>query len=125
MPRVNVVGEVDSIAQSAAGSFAAVCPVRMGAGVQNKLLDYLAMGIPAVSTSVGMEGLDIEHERHVLRADEPGDMAAALMRLWADEALAWQLARNGRAHVERYHAWDRVLSPLISSMMEAVERRSS
>lgn len=123
LPGVSVAGEVDSIAQLSAGAFAAVCPVRMGAGVQNKLLDYLAMGIPSVTSSVGMEGLNVEHERHVLRADYPVEIATALERLWADSSLAWRLAYEGRAYVERFHTWDQVLSPLIASMMESVERR--
>lgn len=122
-PRVEVVGEVRSVAEKAAGAFAAVCPVRMGAGVQNKVLEYLAMGLPTVSTSIGMEGLGIRHERHVLRADEPDELASALGRLWDDRALGSVLARSGREFVERHHSWERALSPLIASIMNAIDER--
>ncbi len=120
---VTVTGEVALVSQAAAGAFAAVCPVRMGAGVQNKLLEYFAMGIPAVSTSIGLEGLQVEEGRHVLRADDSYEMASALARLWKDPSLGRRLAEAGRAYVADHHAWDQVLSPLIGSMMEAVERR--
>jgi glycosyltransferase involved in cell wall biosynthesis len=123
LPGVEVVGEVRSVVEKAAGAFAAVCPVRIGAGVQNKVLEYLAMGIPAVSTSIGMEGIAVEHERHVLRADDPDEMAKALERLWDDPALGNALARCGREFVEENHSWERALSPLVATIMNAIDAR--
>ena len=122
-PRVVVAGEVASVAQAAAGAFAAVCPVRIGAGVQNKMLEYLAMGIPAVSSSIGIEGLGLVHERDVLRADDPAAMAHALTRLWNEPALADQLAVAGRKYVAVSHSWDRTLAPMMHAMFTAIEQR--
>ena len=119
-PRVRVHGEVPSVSLSATGAFAAVCPVRMGAGVQNKVLEYLAMGLPTVSTSVGMEGLNVLHERDLLRADRPEEIAEAVRRLWQDQALAQRLAASGRDHVLRHHSWTQTLSPLIEAIIERV-----
>src|SRR5262249_55576492 len=52
---VNVVGDVSSIAGAVAGAEVGICPIRFGAGVQNKLLDYMALGLPSVTTAVGLE----------------------------------------------------------------------
>jgi glycosyltransferase involved in cell wall biosynthesis len=123
-PRVMVAGEVPSISHVAAGAFASVCPVRIGAGVQNKVLEYLAMGIPAVSTSIGIEGLALVPERDVLRADNPAEIAHALARLWNEPALADRLAISGHNYVAESHSWDRTLSPLVDSVMNAIEQRT-
>lgn len=120
--RVEVVGEVPSVAERAAGAFAAVCPLRIGAGVQNKVLEYLAMGIPTVSTRIGMEGLGVSDGQHLLRADEPDEIASAVERLWNDRPLANALAAAGRDYVARHHSWERTLSPLVTSIMNAVDR---
>jgi glycosyltransferase involved in cell wall biosynthesis len=124
-PRVRVHGEVPSVSIAATGAFAAVCPVRMGAGVQNKVLEYLAMGLPTVSTSIGMEGLNAMHERDLLRADHPEEIAAAVLRLWQDKALSQRLAVCGRDYVVRNHSWTQTLSPLTDAIMSALERRGS
>jgi len=123
-PRVRIHGEVPAVSIHATGAFAAVCPVRMGAGVQNKVLEYLAMGLPTVSTSVGMEGLQVAHERELLRADGPQHMADAVRRLWLDTALSQRLAAAGRDYVLQNHSWRQALSPLMEAILNAVERRS-
>ena len=121
-PRVKVHGEVLSVSSSAIGAFAAVCPVRMGAGVQNKVLEYLALGLPTVSTSVGMEGLHVAHERELLRADRPDEIASSVQRLWSDQALAQRLAAAGRDYVLRTHSWTQALAPLVDATLYALER---
>lgn len=55
-----------------------VVPLRYGAGTKGKLTQSLAAGTPVVSTTIGVEGLAVEHDRDVLIADDPKAFAAAL-----------------------------------------------
>ena len=68
-----------------------------------KILEALAQALPVVSTSLGCEGIAVEHERQALLADTPADFSRAVLRLLADRDLADALGRQGRARmVEQY-----------------------
>src|SRR5690606_21471256 len=88
---VRVIGEVQSIADAVAGASVAVCPMRLGAGVQNKLLEYMALGLPSVTTSISLAGLRAQPGREVLLADSAEEIAAAVLRLLGDRDLARSL----------------------------------
>ena len=94
---VEVTGRVDKIADHIENAFCAVCPVRAGAGIQNKVLEYLALGLPSVVSSVGSEGLDIVHGQHVLQYSTPDQAAAQILELHRDKVLATRLAQQGIA----------------------------
>jgi glycosyltransferase involved in cell wall biosynthesis len=47
----------------------------------------MACRTPVVSTHLGAEGLDVEHEKHILLADTPKDFANAIIRLLSDKML--------------------------------------
>ena len=64
------------------------------------------MGRPVVSTTVGAEGLEVEHGRHVLLADNPGAFAQAVLDLLDDPAQCASLAAAGRRLVEQKYGWD-------------------
>src|SRR5207244_1440524 len=68
-----------------------------------KLVQALTVGTPAVSTRVGVEGLDLGDSEGVLIADEPDAFARAVVRLLHDEELWQRLARRGRERVVRSH----------------------
>lgn len=111
-PRVTVTGEVTSIPVAVADAAIGVCPVRIGAGVQNKVLEYMALGLPTVSSPVGHEGLAAVPSRDLLVAATPADVATAMKRIIADPALATALAHHARQFVEERHGWDVTLRPL-------------
>jgi glycosyltransferase involved in cell wall biosynthesis len=100
---ITVTGKVPSVGPYYAGAHVAINPIRAGGGTRIKAIEAFAHGVPLVSTSVGVEGLGAEHERHVLIADSPGDFAAACLRLLRDPGLAATLAERAHAlYCERY-----------------------
>ena len=89
-----------------------LCPVRMGAGMQNKLLDYLAHGMAAITSPVGLEGLDARPGEDLLLADHADDWVAQIERLLRDDDLASRLGESGRQRVTSRHGWVQALEPL-------------
>lgn len=110
---IEVTGPVDDIATAVEDARLGVCPVRLAAGVQNKVLEYMALGLPVVTSSIGLEGFAAQPERDLLVADTPQGYAEAIARLWNDHALIWQLSTNGRTYVNIYHQWESRLAPLV------------
>jgi glycosyltransferase involved in cell wall biosynthesis len=98
---VEVRGHVDDLDDVYARADVAVVPLERGSGTRIKLLEALAAGVPVVTTAVGAAGLGAEHGRHLLIADNAGDLAAAAAQVLLDERLAGELARQGRAFVEQ------------------------
>ena len=104
-PGVQVVGRVAKIADAASGAFASVCPMRVGAGVQNKVLEYLALGLPCVTTSIGLEGIEAAPDQDLLISDRPADIAEAVLRLYRNREMGRALSTSGRHFVETEHTW--------------------
>jgi len=104
-PDVVVTGFVPDITTELARADVVAVPLREGAGTRIKVLEALAHRIPVVSTTLGVEGIDVEHDRHVLVADDPRSFADACAALLTDTALRRRLAAAGAALVEeRYQA---------------------
>lgn len=100
VPGVRFTGFVDDVRTHAHGAQAFVIPLRVGGGTRIKAFEAMAMGLPVVSTTIGMEGLDVEDGVHFLRADDAQALAEATLRLLADEALRLRLSRAARELVE-------------------------
>jgi len=121
-PGVIVSGEVADVAQAASGAGVGVCPLRLGAGVQNKVLEYMALGLPTVTTSLGLEGFAAKDGEELLVADDAVSFAAAVLSLIQDRQGAQRLALAGRLYVETHHAWSSQLKPMgdvIAQLLEA------
>jgi glycosyltransferase involved in cell wall biosynthesis len=99
LPHVRMVGWVPSVRPYLERARVAVVPLRYGAGTKGKLVEAVMAGTPAVSTRVGVEGLALRDEEHLLVADDPAAFAGAVTRLLTDEALWERLSRQGRAHL--------------------------
>jgi sugar transferase (PEP-CTERM/EpsH1 system associated) len=102
---VRVTGRVESTTPFLVDASVAVVPLRAGSGSRLKVLEALAAGTPVVSTSVGVEGLDVEAGRHLLVADSATEFAAAVVDLLADPERRARLVREGRRLVEDRYSW--------------------
>ena len=101
-PKVHFLGFVDDLAQAVHGALLIV-PILTGSGMRMKILDAAAMGVPFVTTAVGVEGLDFHHNESCLVADTPEAFAAAVNSLTNDEQLQQQLASQAQqVFMKRY-----------------------
>ena len=98
---VEVTGFVDDVRTAFDEAEVFVCPIYQGGGTRLKILDAMAMGLPIVSHSMAIEGLDINPGEHVLVADDARGIASAVERLLSDPALR---ERMGNAALERVDA---------------------
>jgi glycosyltransferase involved in cell wall biosynthesis len=71
-------------------------PIVSGTGIKTKVLEALACGLPLIALPAGLTGLQGEHGRHYLRADDPADFVDQFIRVRDDPALAMSLGQAGR-----------------------------
>jgi glycosyltransferase involved in cell wall biosynthesis len=121
---VRVEGVAPSLEAALATARVGICPVRVGAGMQNKVLDYFAHRLAVVCSPIALRGLNAPRaDEHVLIADTPGEWAAQVIRLLDDEALAQRLADAGRALAGERFRWDRCVLPLLVRIEGLLEQR--
>jgi polysaccharide biosynthesis protein PslH len=91
---ITVTGQVPSVLPYLCHANVAVVPLRFESGTRFKILEAGACGIPVVSTTLGAEGLEVIHGKHIVIADDPGSFAEAIVRLLRDRDLAHRLSEN-------------------------------
>src|SRR5262249_41087818 len=98
-PGVTVVGQVPDVRPFVARAAAAVVPLRIARGLQNKVLEALAMGKAVVASPQALVALKTQPGVHLLSADSPQQWADAVTRLFHDQSLRERLGTAGRAFV--------------------------
>ena len=119
---VQLIGWVPSVRPYIEQARIAVVPALHGAGTKRKLVQALMVGTPAVSTSIGAEGLGLEHGKHVLIADDPGSFAAGMTRLLSESRRWKQLARAGQVHIQAHHGWESVRGQFQRAVAQVLAR---
>lgn len=89
-----------------------VIAVRAGGGMRVRILEAFARGMPVVTTTVGLEGIEATPGEHVLVEDSPTEFARATVKLLEDDFLRSHLAKNGRLLAETHYDWQVVLSKM-------------
>jgi glycosyltransferase involved in cell wall biosynthesis len=107
-PNVKVVGYVEDIREYINKCAVAVVPLRIGGGIRLKLLELFAMKRAVVSTSVGCEGLEVEHNRQLLIADDADGFAESVVQLLSDPVRRKVLSDQAAAHVLSRYSWEAI-----------------
>ena len=117
-----VTGFVEDVRPYIARSQVFVIPLLAGGGIRGKALEAMAMKRPIVTTTIGVEGIDLQDEQSALFADDPDAFAKAVLRLFRDAGLRERLAAHAFATVQRSYNWEtkgRELDRLLRSVVAA------
>jgi len=125
IPGVHITGTVDDVRPYVERAAVYIVPLRIGGGSRLKILEALAMGRAVVSTTVGAEGLDVVHDKHLLLADDPRTFAHCVLRLLDDQQRCRSLSTEGRRLVEQHYGWDALADRFGNFVREVVGHASS
>jgi glycosyltransferase involved in cell wall biosynthesis len=103
---IEVLGRVPDVPTYLHAATVAVCPMRSGSGIQNKVLEALACGAPVVATTIANRGVQGVPDRDLLVADAAETFASVVLRLLDEPQTAARLAATGRAFVEQHFRWE-------------------
>jgi len=103
---VTVTGFVDDMRPWLARANLMICPMVMGSGIKNKVLEALAMARPVVATSMGVEALEVTSGHELMIADTAEAFAAATLALLRDASARRRMGAAGRELVLRRYTWE-------------------
>ncbi|WEK45857.1 MAG: glycosyltransferase [Candidatus Andeanibacterium colombiense] len=106
LPGVNVAGTVTDPALFMAEAAICINSMQAGGGMQNKLIEYLAMGKAVVATPVANEGIGATSGQHLMEAGTPEAFADAVIALLGDDMLRAALGAAGRGFVLENWTWE-------------------
>jgi glycosyltransferase involved in cell wall biosynthesis len=108
-PAITVTGFVEDIRDYLAKGVVFVAPIRYASGVQNKVLEAMAMGLPIVTTTVVADGLRMDGAESlpILVADAADEFARHVEELLRNHELRARMSEQARAYVERHFDWGR------------------
>lgn len=107
-----VTGFVEDVRDYLSAADVCVVPLRIARGIQNKILEAMAMGKPVVTTSQAFEGIKAVSGQEIISADGEDMFAAAVIDLLQDRQKAESMGAKARQCVETHYSWDRNLSVL-------------
>lgn len=110
--RVTVSGHLPDIRDAYASSQLFVAPMRIGSGLQNKLLEAMAMQRPCVTTSLANTPLGAVSGEHLLVGDDAASLAAHIVSLLNDADLRSRIASLGHSFVQQNYSWSAAVQPL-------------
>lgn len=112
-PNFQIGGWVEDMRTSYASSSIFIAPMMLGTGLQNKLLEAMAMGLPCITTSLANNALMATPGVQILIADDAATFADQIHRLLTDQDLYHRIASEGRAFVKSQYQWQQANNRLI------------
>jgi glycosyltransferase involved in cell wall biosynthesis len=116
---VILTGHIPDVRPVIASAWASIVPIWKGGGTRLKILEAMALGTPVVSTTKGAEGLDVQHDEHLLIGDTPQAFADQVVRLVQESGLRERLTDNANRLVRDKYDWSMAM-PQFLNLVERV-----
>lgn len=113
---VVVTGTVPEVHPYVHGSVATVAPLLIARGLQNKILESMAMGVPVVASAECAKGVDVVPGEHILSCTDPAEYVQAIIQLAEDAGARERYALAGRQRVLEHLTWKKALERMDASI---------
>lgn len=113
---VNVTGWMEDIRDAYSSAQVFIAPMRIGTGLQNKLLEAMSMQVPCISSALANNALGATPNEHILIGDSPQSYADHIVALLKDPNRAAELAQWGRRFVAANFSWESTVNDLTKIM---------
>lgn len=114
--RIIVSGWLDDIRDAYAQSRVFIAPMRIGTGLQNKLLEAMSMGLPAITTPLANASLGAQPSKEILIGNNAEELAQHIITLLTDAPKAEQIAQAGFDFTNRVYDWGKATAILENAM---------
>lgn len=104
--KVEVTGWVDDIRECYARAEIFIAPMQIGTGLQNKLLEAMAMNLPCITSSLANEALHAKNGVEILVGNNPKDYANHILHLLDDKVFSASVAKEGNSFVRSNYNWE-------------------
>lgn len=112
IPGVEVHADVADVRPYLSAANAVVAPLQIARGIQNKVLEAMAMARPVIASPEARVGINVAPGKHILVADTPDQWVASLNTLLVNTDQQQRLGSAARQFVQEHHNWDACLKPL-------------
>lgn len=121
---IRSLGYVESLRTILDDSDIALVPVLQGTGVRIKILDYMAAGLPIVTTKKGIEGIDAKDGEHAIILESVDrKFVDAILDLASNEEKRERIGANAKKFIEREYSWERIYPKLEKVLQNSVDRQ--
>ncbi|MEM8584926.1 MAG: glycosyltransferase family 4 protein [Bacteroidota bacterium] len=125
MSQVFVHGEVDDAQAFVSQHSISIVPLLSGSGMRAKILEAMALGRTVISTSIGLEGIQAEHRRHLLIADTPQQFLEAIEHCYRQGSELEQLGRSAQKLFEKKYNRKKLAEKLVKTYNKLIDEQKS
>ena len=117
---IRVYPDVEDIADYVAASAVSVVPLHVGGGTRLKILESLGLGVPVVSTAIGIEGIDLKPDVHYLLAEKPAEFAEQVLKLLRNREIGIQQVIAAQEVLRQKYTWDVIRNQLTAKLKDFI-----